>query len=51
MCPWREGDYKNASVIFLNAPAQAQMLLTEELHDGKHQTHGHSDDEGGHKGN
>uniref|UniRef100_A0A8C1YIL6 Polymeric immunoglobulin receptor n=1 Tax=Cyprinus carpio TaxID=7962 RepID=A0A8C1YIL6_CYPCA len=26
MCPWREGDYKNASVIFLNAPAQAQML-------------------------
>ncbi|KAF4117804.1 polymeric immunoglobulin receptor [Onychostoma macrolepis] len=26
MCPWREGDYKNASVIFLNAPAQAQVL-------------------------
>ncbi|XP_073704654.1 polymeric immunoglobulin receptor [Garra rufa] len=26
ICPWREGDYKNTSVIFLNAPAQAQML-------------------------
>nr|ASA49415.1 polymeric immunoglobulin receptor [Carassius auratus] len=26
MCPWREGDYKNPSVIFLNAPAQVQML-------------------------
>ncbi|KAK2900465.1 hypothetical protein Q8A67_008580 [Cirrhinus molitorella] len=26
ICPWREGDYKNTSVIFLNAPAQAQIL-------------------------
>ncbi|CAM4587071.1 unnamed protein product [Leuciscus chuanchicus] len=27
MCPWREGDYKNTSVIFLNAPAQQVQML------------------------
>nr|WOC22426.1 polymeric immunoglobulin receptor [Megalobrama amblycephala] len=27
MCPWREGDYKNTSVIFLNTPAQQLQML------------------------
>lgn len=27
ICPWREGDCKNASVIFLNTPAQQVQML------------------------